>query len=159
MGGAGVTETSETVMRAIEAITADTRKTLISAAPYLSRQTESPIEVAMLMALSHALKAHGDHITFKAQEVIGRFRVDFLLECDGVRLVVECDGHDFHERTKKQAARDRSRDRWLLSQGIPVMRFTGSEIYADVLTCAREAIEHIDKIACDAFWAKQKELA
>lgn len=55
-------------------------------------------------------------------------------------LVVECDGHEFHERTKEQASRDKSRDRHLLMEGWPVMRFTGSEIHADARACARQAI-------------------
>lgn len=60
--------------------------------------------------------------------------VDFLLVTgapDGSqhRAVVECDGHEFHERTKEQAERDRSRDRRLQSEGIRVFRFTGSELH------------------------------
>lgn len=60
-------------------------------------------------------------------------RIDFLiLGMNGneeVRIAVECDGHDFHERTKEQAANDRFVDRQLQAAGYHVMRFTGSEIY------------------------------
>lgn len=52
-----------------------------------------------------------------------------------VSLVVECDGHDFHEKTKEQAKRDKSRDRDLQAAGITVLRFTGSEIYNDINQC------------------------
>lgn len=52
--------------------------------------------------------------------------------------VVECDGHDFHERTKEQARRDRSRDRRLQEHGFRVFRFTGSELYRDPYGCAQE---------------------
>ncbi len=54
-------------------------------------------------------------------------------------LIVECDGHDFHERTKEQAAKDRSRDRDLTLMGHRVIRFTGSEIHRDAMGCARQA--------------------
>lgn len=69
--------------------------------------------------------------------------VDFLLgvsDFNGGKhyAVVECDGHDFHERTKEQAARDRSRDRRLQEAGFRVFRFTGSELYRDPLGCAVE---------------------
>lgn len=57
------------------------------------------------------------------------------------RLVIECDGHDFHERTKEQAARDRSRDRALQASGYTIMRFTGSELYRDPTKCVREALD------------------
>lgn len=55
------------------------------------------------------------------------------------RLVVEIDGHEFHERTKEQAARDRSRDRAMARAGIQVIRFTGSEIYKSAVSAAIEA--------------------
>ncbi|MEM1085859.1 MAG: DUF559 domain-containing protein [Verrucomicrobiota bacterium] len=48
------------------------------------------------------------------------------------RIAVECDGHNFHEKTPAQAAKDKRRDRFLLQNGYPVMRFTGSEIYRDL---------------------------
>jgi very-short-patch-repair endonuclease len=46
-------------------------------------------------------------------------------------VVVECDGFDFHERTKEQAECDRRRDRELQAAGYPVLRFTGSELHRD----------------------------
>lgn len=64
------------------------------------------------------------------------YRLDFLVEfhtqINGVAarvlLDVECDGHDFHERTKEQAERDKARDRDMQALGYRVARFTGSEI-------------------------------
>ena len=56
------------------------------------------------------------------------------------RLIVECDGHDFHERTKEQAARDRDRDRQAQLAGIEIFRFTGSELWRDPLGCADQVI-------------------
>src|SRR5690606_35457447 len=50
------------------------------------------------------------------QVLIGHYRVDFMIECrDSIAegVIVECDGHEFHERTKEQAARDKARDRFL----------------------------------------------
>jgi len=59
------------------------------------------------------------------------FTVDFLLYLpkENIRLVVECDGHDFHEKTKEQAKRDKQRDRKLVMDGVLVLRYSGSEIY------------------------------
>lgn len=48
-----------------------------------------------------------------------------------INIAAEVDGHDFHERTKSQATRDRRRDRDLTAAGWIVLRFTGSEIYSD----------------------------
>lgn len=67
---------------------------------------------------------------------IGPYRVDFIFA--SVRFgrevswaIIECDGHDFHERTRQQAQRDKARDRYLIGKGYRVLRYTGSEIYRD----------------------------
>jgi very-short-patch-repair endonuclease len=72
------------------------------------------------------------------QHQIGDYRVDFMIEYSNgnLKIVVECDGHDFHERTKEQAKNDRSRDRNLQAQGYLVLRYTGSEIWRDPWGCA-----------------------
>lgn len=79
------------------------------------------------------------------------WRVDFLVyawdfgratgKAQWRRLIVECDGHDFHERTKEQAAKDRSRDRAAQLSGAGILRFTGSEIHKDPLGCAMQISE------------------
>jgi very-short-patch-repair endonuclease len=79
------------------------------------------------------------------QARVDRFRLDFLVEVfDGEgwqKLAVECDGHDFHEKTSKQAARDKARDRAIAMREHTMFRFTGSEIYADPMKCAAQIIE------------------
>lgn len=70
----------------------------------------------------------------------------YLSEQVSVKLVVECDGHEFHEKTSEQAKRDKSRDRDLLSRGYPVMRFTGSEIYQCPLKCAEQVVHDFFEI-------------
>jgi very-short-patch-repair endonuclease len=56
--------------------------------------------------------------------------------------LVECDGHDFHERTKEQAERDRSRDRRVQEMGWRMFRFTGSELYRDSVNLVLNDILH-----------------
>jgi very-short-patch-repair endonuclease len=60
-------------------------------------------------------------------------------------LIVECDGHDYHERTTKQATRDRSRDRAFTRHGFVTYRFTGSEIFNAPLECADEVIAILEE--------------
>lgn len=72
--------------------------------------------------------------------------VDFLIVCwdqggTAHKAVVECDGHEFHERTKEQAERDRSRDRRLQAEGYRVFRFTGRELYRDPGMMAEEVVQ------------------
>jgi len=56
----------------------------------------------------------------------------------GPMVIVECDGHEFHDRTSEQASRDRRRDRVLTALGAPVLRFTGSDILRDAAGAAAE---------------------
>lgn len=60
-------------------------------------------------------------------------RMDLALVLPNTKQLVdiELDGHDFHERTKEQSQRDKSGDRALTLDGWTVLRFTGSEIFAD----------------------------
>lgn len=58
-------------------------------------------------------------------------------------IIIECDGHDFHERTKYQAKRDRSRDRSIQAMGFKVLRFTGSEIFRNADKCVEEICDLI----------------
>ncbi len=78
------------------------------------------------------------------QRKVGPYRVDIAIRVfeNGrtMLLAVECDGHDFHHATKQQVERDKKRDRFLSSKGYKVLRFSGSEIYRDVESCADEVV-------------------
>jgi len=52
--------------------------------------------------------------------------------------VVECDGHDFHEKTKQQVTKDNRRERELQIAGWHVFRFSGSEIWNHALRCCKD---------------------
>lgn len=128
----------------------------------------SPIEEAMLMALLTVglQQAEGaecgrlvvgdlngpEVLRIRPQTKVGRFRVDFQVELvsrtdfddvDTAAVLVECDGHDYHERTKAQAKRDKSRDRALQSAGHQVLHYTGSEIWADPYAPATEVYDFL----------------
>ena len=85
------------------------------------------------------------------QEGAGRYRLDFAFyHPSGSKIAIECDGHDFHERTKEQAAHDKQRDRWLQSEGWIVLRFTGSEVYKDAHACVGEILGLMAKLEANA---------
>ena len=143
-----------------DAYLADTRTRLLHSVNWLEKHTESPIEVILGLRLLVLLRSGDglnlafnkwddigaqllrDSLIYNATNLaivpqfnIGRYRIDFVVVygIDGSlkKVAIECDGHEFHERTKEQARRDRSRDRFLQSQNIPVFRFTGSEIFGN----------------------------
>lgn len=81
------------------------------------------------------------------QAPIGKYRVDFLIITkiheELHKVIIECDGHDYHDKTKEQATRDKKRDRQITSLGIPVLRFTGSDIYKRPMGCAEEISQYL----------------
>lgn len=134
----------------------------------LKKETRSPIEEKLAVALLFIPFCGGhfrycatpldvnkktkiNKVNLYAQAPVGKYTADFLLEINFYgekRLVaIECDGHQFHERTKEQAAHDKKRDRFFQSQGINILRFTGSEIYRDVFECWMEIFNFTDGIA------------
>lgn len=133
----------------------------------LLKSCQSPIETKFLEALVDGSPAYGMPVVYTPyylfQETKGvyqnglhicpqheielskKYCADFLLitrdRNTGAprKLIIECDGHDFHERTKEQAAKDRARDRDMTAAGFPIMRFTGSEIHKNAAACAQQA--------------------
>jgi very-short-patch-repair endonuclease len=90
------------------------------------------------------------------QVAVGPYRLDFLAFVsikDGAfnevarhYLAIECDGHEFHEKTKEQAARDKARDRFMTGLHIPVMHFTGSEIWREANDCVSEVLSYYERL-------------
>lgn len=83
------------------------------------------------------------------QQKMGRYIVDFLVIIAGIKgipalgFVVEIDGHDFHEKTKAQVRYDKERERYLISSGAIVIRYTGSEVFCDSNNSAYDTINTI----------------
>lgn len=69
------------------------------------------------------------------QHKVGKYRLDFAIP--DKRVAIELDGHEYH-KTKYQRTHDAKRDRWLYGQGWTVLRFTGTELHADLDRCIDE---------------------
>lgn len=83
------------------------------------------------------------------------YRPDFCFFTGGHAFAIEIDGHDFHEKTKAQVARDKSRDRDFTFSGINTIRFTGSEVFYNAEKCLRDALE----AAQDCIRAQEERMA
>ena len=59
------------------------------------------------------------------------------------KLAIECDGHDFHEKTKEQVTYDNEREYDLKMKGFDVLRFSGSQIYNKPFRCAVQTLMYI----------------
>jgi very-short-patch-repair endonuclease len=93
-----------------------------------------------------AVRAGGMSWALMHQLPLGRYVADFAIVGADGKVVVECDGHDFHERSKEQAKKDRRRDRWMQSEGWLVLRFTGSELWNDAHACGEEVAKNLERL-------------
>lgn len=87
----------------------------------------------------------GVYVTPQAK--VAKYRVDFIVDrvapygmTSGVPVIVELDGHAFHDKDKKQRAYEKSRDRFLVKEGYRLLHYTGSEIFADPFKVAHEVL-------------------
>lgn len=134
----------------------------------ITQRLESPLEVVMLSAIMAAEKSldfgadqRGDFMRLviesrkfkfstKAAVPIGTYRADLVVEAitdlyelNAARVVVECDGFNFHDRTRDQACRDRARDRYMQREGYVIARFAGDEIVERPFECAFDVYDLI----------------
>lgn len=76
-----------------------------------------------------------NNIAFEPQVKLGRFYVDFLVEFNNRKVIVECDGREYHD-----PARDFERDKELKKEGYKIYRFSGSEIYNNCDDCLNKIL-------------------
>ena len=77
---------------------------------------------------------------------IGNYEPDFIIQIAEdhiLNFAIEIDGFDYHDKTKEQAARDKQRDRYFISNGYIPIRFAGTEVYRNALECVRETMQII----------------
>ena len=77
---------------------------------------------------------------------IGNYRVDFeLINHKDKKIIVECDGHEFHQKSKQQVEKDNQRERDLKKLGYEVVRFSGSEIFKDAEKCVEDLLDILNR--------------
>jgi very-short-patch-repair endonuclease len=62
---------------------------------------------------------------------------------DELQLAIELDGHPFHEKSQGQVASDKRRERAIVSAGVTVLRFSGSEVVFKTRRCIEEVASYI----------------
>ena len=59
------------------------------------------------------------------------------------KLAIECDGYEFHQKSKEQVQRDNEREYDLKISGYDILRFSGTQIYNAPLKCAKDIYDYI----------------
>jgi very-short-patch-repair endonuclease len=112
-----------------------TTKTTVARARSLRRTLTLPEGL-----LWRALRQRPDNLKFRRQHPSGHFVLDFY--CESAKLGIEVDGmaHDMGDRPE----RDLARDRWLVGQGIHILRIRARHVLKDLDAVVRQIIA-----ACD----------
>lgn len=127
----------------------------------MANNAESPIEQIMQFALFQTMYLYPGFMgkplefsfnpTFYGFGFSKNYRPDIFFngndqpygDFDNYQLAIECDGHEFHEKTKEQVEYRNERDLELKKHGIDVLHFSGSQIYNNPFKCALQIIELI----------------
>jgi len=86
---------------------------------------------------------------FEADEYVNLFQTD-------KKIVIECDGHQFHQKTKEQVRHDNEREFDLKMAGYEIIRFSGSQIYNEPFKCAEDAYNYIMKFVKEDEYGKKE---
>lgn len=124
----------------------------------MCEQINSPIEQIFITAfdLYQLWNSKENIFLFSQAEIITdnkRYIADFLFETDefvnrfntNKKIIIECDGYEFHQKTKEQVQHDNEREYDLKMAGYEVLRFSGTQIYNNPIKCAEDTYNYIMK--------------
>jgi very-short-patch-repair endonuclease len=121
----------------------------------INERIKSPIEIIFL--IQFLIQTNDNLFIFYQEEIKtlhNKYYVDFLICYDqyvcnklnkNFKLIIECDGYEFHQKTKEQVEKDNEREYNLKIMGYQIIRFSGSEIYKDSKKCVEKVLDYIDK--------------
>ena len=99
---------------------------------------DSEIEIDLAVRLTKAIRVIDDPtLSLGHQFPLGRFLYDLYVKRERRSkplILIECDGKEFHS-TDDQIANDRTKDGLAARSGIPLLRFSGSEIFRELDRC------------------------
>lgn len=94
---------------------------------------ESPLEELFIENLEKYVSPFSlIHPQYQVQTIVGKFRLDFVVELKGIKIGFECDGKEFHDEY-----RDEWRDGFILHNGDidTIYRFRGKDLFTFINDC------------------------
>ena len=120
-------------------------------------KSQSPIEQLFAVAFHHLQnisEIDGDYELCQQYQVAtneAEYKIDFVIRggVDELYLAtektsfpligIELDGHNWHEKTKRQVEHDKIRERALTASGVTLLRYAGTEVWRDPIKCVKDA--------------------
>jgi very-short-patch-repair endonuclease len=113
-------------------------------------RSECEIKIAQALDKSGLLffanvrgRINEDNLPVSSPQINGRVELDFLIFNQGKALILEVDGN--HHQEGGQTLRDYIRDRVLLSENIPTVRFTAQECFNNPTAVVKEVMQLFTK--------------
>ena len=108
--------------------------------PYYLHYTEE----LLTHGLSNAKKYFVD-FSFEADDYLADLTLGNKIKNTNFKLAIECDGYEFHQKTKEQVKQDNEREFDLKMAGYDVLRFSGTQIFNNPIKCAEDTYNFIMK--------------
>jgi len=120
----------------------------------IQRKIKSPIEKMFYLEWHYQrlFSQRGEYFLlpqFQQTDITGKYIVDFLVTdifINNPIIVIEIDGHDFHEKTKEQVRKDKIRERFITKNVKKFLRFSGSEVFENPGKAVNEVMSLINEI-------------
>lgn len=120
------------------------------------KECNSPIEKIFYMSMNIVIIKYGiDMYLIPQYEVVTdtkKYITDFTFlyresgsneDYSETNIIVECDGHNYHKRTKEQISYENNRELEIKNKGYDIIHFSGSQIYNNPYGCAERTIDYI----------------
>lgn len=120
---------------------------IFSTAFYLYCKTEDKKQIYLFpqKKVSCNKKTYYIDFVFEADDYLSYLVWDGNIKNKDFKLAIECDGYDFHQKTKEQIQHDNEREYDLKMAGYEILRFSGTQIYNNPLKCAEDTYNYIIK--------------
>jgi hypothetical protein len=80
------------------------------------------------------------------------YNKDYSIDSDNkIDLLIECDGHEFHDGTPEVAEKTKQRDRTLVKLGYKIIHFSGREIRRNPVECVKECYSQLISLIKEKF--------
>ena len=130
---------------------------------FLGERIKSPIEQIFITAFEIYCKNKKEIYLFSQKKINvngKKYYIDFEFDCNdyltnmifkdeiknkNYKLAIECDGYEFHKKTKEQVQKDNEREFDLKMAGYDILRFSGTQIYNNPMKCAKDTYDYIIK--------------
>lgn len=134
----------------------------------ICEEIKSPIEQIFITAFDLYQQSKKEKFFLFSQAPIKikkkKYFADFLFEPDeyvnryntNAKVVIECDGYEFHQKTKEQVQHDNEREYDLKMANYEVIRFSGTQIFNSPIKCAEDAYNYIFKRIKEDSYGKEK---